>query len=241
MDSPPIITYPEFLLHSQKPPPLITAQRLLTTFYAISGLAALTYGTSKYIVEPMIESLTSARHSFAETAISNIDALNEKLTEAVSVVPDTQNPITDSAAEDLDDAGAGAFFQRSTATQTSPNLSRSNSTISSDTPRKPSETEIQSTRLHKLQEDLQELLEPAPSVQSQGIGLKKDVKQELDALQTFLSHMEFGGTQPSTGEKTKVEGIAKLKAEIRQAKGVLLSSRNFPSSIAARGWGTAAS
>lgn len=189
----------------------------------------------------MIESLTSARHSLAETAISNINALNDKLEEAVSVVPDTIPPTTDSAAEDMDDAGAGAYFQRSTATQTSPNLSRSSSSTSSNSPQKSSEIEIQFTRLHKLQEDLQELLKPALSVQSQGIGLEKDLKEELDALQTFLSHMEFGGIQTSTGERTKEDGIAKLKAEIRQAKGVLLSSRNFPSSIAARGWGTTVS
>ena len=220
---------------------MITAQRLLTTFYTISGLAALTYGTSKYIAEPMIESLTSARHSLAETAISNINTLNEKLEEAVSVVPDTIPPTTDSAAENINDAGAGVFFQRSTATQTSPNLSRSNSTTSTDFAQKSSETENQSTRLHKLQEDLQRLLKPTPGVQSQGIGLEKDLKQELDALQAFLSHMEFGGTQPSTAEKAKEDGIAKLKAEIRQAKGVLLSSKNFPSSITTRGWGTAAS
>ena len=189
----------------------------------------------------MIESLTSARHSFAETTISNIDAFNKKLEEVVSILPNTLPPATDAVAEGMNDTEAGAFFQRSTATQTSPSLSRSSSTTSTDSPRKPSETEIQSTRLHRLQDDLRELLDSALNEQSQGIGLKKDVKHELDALRTFLSHMEFGGTQLSTGEKTKEDGIAKLKAEIRQAKGVLLSSRNFPSSIAARGWGTAAS
>lgn len=239
-DAPPIITYPEFLLHSQKPPPLITAQRLLTTFYVVSGAAALTYGTSRYVVEPMIGSLTSARHSFAETAIDKLNALNKKLEAMVSVLPDTLPLTSDSAAEGMDDTEVSTFFHRSAATQTSPHLSRSSSTSSSNSARKPSAIEEQATKLEKMQEDLQGLSKPTSDLQPQDLRARKDIKQELNSLQTYLSHMEYGGMQPNAGGKVKEDGIAKLKAEIRQTKGVLLSSRNFPSSMAARGLGTTA-
>ena len=62
-DIPPIITYPEFLLKPQKPPPLVTFERLANAAYTLAGLSALTYGASKYLVSPMLESLTDSRHS----------------------------------------------------------------------------------------------------------------------------------------------------------------------------------
>ena len=189
----------------------------------------------------MIDALTSARHSFAGTAIDNLNALNKKLEATVSVLPDTLQMVPDSVLESLDDTDVNTFFHRSAATQTSPHLSRSNSSSSSSSIRKPSATEEHTIKLDKLREDLQVLLKPASDVQPQDVGVKKDIKQELDSLQTYLSHMEYGGFQPNAGGKVKEDGIAKLKAEIRQTKGVLLSSRNFPSSVAARGWGTAAS
>ncbi|KZF19858.1 hypothetical protein L228DRAFT_250283 [Xylona heveae TC161] len=86
-ESPPVVTYPEFLVQASKPPPLVTLSRLATTLY-ISGAAALaTYGANKYILSPMFNSLTSARHSLASTAQTNVDTLNEKLSGLVSEIP----------------------------------------------------------------------------------------------------------------------------------------------------------
>ena len=234
-DSPPIITYPEFLLHSQKPPPLITAGRLLTAFYAISGVAALAYGTGKFIVEPMIESLTSARHSFAERALENLQNLHEKLEEVVSVSPDLPKSTLDFSAEEKEDVAASEFFNRSAATQTSPHLSRSNSSYSTSSLHQPSIIEDHATRLQRVQEDLRDLMEHHDSNQPQDVGSQRNVKEELHGLQTLLSRLTYGGVyNDKSGQKE--DSIAKLKGEIRQAKGVLLSSRNFPSSTAARGW-----
>ena len=240
-DSPPIITYPEFLLHSRKPTPLITAQRLLTTFYAISGVAALAYGTGRFVVEPMIESLTSARHSFAERALENLRVLNEKLEEVVSVSPDVLNSMMDSTAEDKDSIAASEFFHRSAATQTSPHLSRSNSSSSTSSSQQPSMIENQTTRLQRVQEDLRDLMVNHGSNQPQDDGSQANIKAELDSLQTFLSRLTYGGVYADKSGQKNEDSIAKLKGEIRQTKGVLLSSRNFPSSAAARGWGVAQS
>lgn len=154
---PPIITYPEFLLHAQQkktPAPLITATRLLTTLYVASGAAATVYGTSNYIVEPMLSSLTAARHSLLDVASAHLETLNSDLESAVSKVPEKARIIssekkggnededgdsdtdTDTGSLRSSDGGGGGgggarFFQRSAGTQTSPRLLLSRSSDSS--------------------------------------------------------------------------------------------------------------
>ena len=86
-DVPPIITYPEFLLRPQKPPPLVTAQRLVYAAYAFAGISTLTYGVSKFVIQPMLDSLTSAREELAFTALQDLEKLNAKLETTVSHVP----------------------------------------------------------------------------------------------------------------------------------------------------------
>ncbi|KAL8875407.1 MAG: hypothetical protein Q9198_006232 [Flavoplaca austrocitrina] len=123
-DNPPIITYPEFLLHSEKPPPFITASRLISTFYLFSGTAAAIYGTSKYLVQPMLDSLTSARHVFFSTTQNNLDDMLDRLENNVSKIPcgpskDKMEDEEDASSDDsIDDATP--FFNRTIGTQTSP-------------------------------------------------------------------------------------------------------------------------
>lgn len=237
---PPIITYPEFLLHSQKPPPLITGPRLLAAAYVTSGAAALIYGTSKYIVEPMIQSLNSARHDLFETAVDKINTLNGKLEHAISVIPDDQR-LTPDSGEDAEDLDASSFFNRSAGTQTSPHLSRSNSSSSTPSEKYISVIDQQIDRLQNLQGNLKSLLSPSDT---DTIGLRPDraMKTELDGFQRYLNGLVHGTAETVPGfpgSKAKEDGISKVKAEIRQTKGVLLSSRNFPSSVGTKGWGTA--
>ena len=185
----------------------------------------------------MIESLTSARHSFAGRALENLQNLNEKLEEVVSVSPDVPKSTLDSSAEDKDDVAASEFFHRSAATQTSTHLSRSNSSSSTSSLQQPSIIENQMNRLQRVREDLRDLMENHDSNQPQDVGSQRNMKEELDGLQTFLSRLTYVGVYTDKPGQKIEDGIAKLKGEIRQTKGVLLSSRNFPSSAAARGWG----
>ena len=80
-------------------------------------------------------------------------------------------------------------------------------------------------------------MEHRDSSQPQDVGSQRNMKEELDGLQTLLSRLTYGGVYTDKSGQKNQDGIAKLKGEIRQTKGVLLSSRNFPSSTAARGWG----
>ena len=185
----------------------------------------------------MVETLTSARHSLAVTAQGNLRNLNDKLEAVVSVLPDPSQSTQDSSADDPDELDASALYHRSAGTQTSPRVSRSNSTSSTSSVHGVSLVESQATKLQQIQEELQGLLRPSFGDHPQ----KGNMEEELNNLQTYLNHLTYGGVNTNETGQRKEDGIAKLKGEIRQAKGVLLSSRNFPSSVAARGWGTAAS
>jgi hypothetical protein len=167
-DIPPIITYPEFLLKPQKPPPLVTFERLANAAYAIAGVSALTWSMSKYIVQPMLESLTEARHSLAETAKADLETLNAKLEATVSHVPyipslfqqqQNQHPAKD---DDLDSETSDPteLFHRDIATQTSPHPSRTQSlsSLTSLQPTAKDPTTTQSTRLRSLHSTLSSLL-----------------------------------------------------------------------------------
>ena len=230
-DNPPIITYPEFLLHAQKPAPLITANRLLTSLYIASGAAATIYRTSKYIVEPMVESLTSARHSLFEGAGANLDALNEKLESTVSKVPETprHSKEEDSDTDSISSDGA-RFFNRSAGTQTSPHLSRSNSSTSSDPDETLSPTQDHTSALVGIHSKLSDLL-PSDGEPINPLG------DTINELRAYLEKLPYANTlRPGqkVGRKGELDAVANVKAEIRGVKGVLLSARNFPSGVAAR-------
>ena len=225
----PIITYPEFLIHSQKPPPLVTTERLLTALYIASGAAATIYGTSKYIVEPMVETLTAARQSLFDTAHTNLATLNKKLEDSVSKSPETPFALDDIENTTVDSDPAH-FFNRSAATQTSPHLSRSTSSDSFDV----SDTLASSSSAHEatlstIKSRLCDLL-PADKEAS------SPVKDSIDELQKSLDGLIYGDilSWNSKGDKAKEDAIAKVKSEIRGVKGVLLSARNFPSGVSVR-------
>lgn len=240
-DTPPIITYPEFLLHTQKPAPLITAPRLLTSLYIASGAVATIYGTSKYIIEPMVSNMTTARHSLFENAGANIAALNEKLEGAVSKVPDIppwskkDDSDTESITSSSDDDDDGArFFNRSAGTQTSPRLSRSNlsspPSSSADPDEALSPVRDHTSALLGMQKKLSDLL-PADKGSTTPLG------ESIDELRAYLETLPYtksirlGG---KAGKQRELDAVANVKADIRGVKGVLLSARNFPSGVTAR-------
>lgn len=209
------------------------------TAYIVSGAAALTYGASKYIVEPMVESVTSARRSLFEIAGDNLKSLNEKLEDAVSIIPKNQQPTSGSGLED-EDLDADTFFNRSAGTQTSPQRSRSSSTSSGSQGAEPLAMKNQSARLENLAGNLKDLLNPPYHI-TNDLELGNHTKERLDDFRRYLDglmHDSIGAITGFSGNIPKEDSISTLKAEIRQTKGVLLSSRNFPSSVGTNGWRT---
>ncbi|KAL9632833.1 MAG: hypothetical protein Q9164_005066 [Protoblastenia rupestris] len=229
---PPIITYPEFLLHSQKRPPLITSQRLLLAGYIISGAAAAIYGTSKYLVEPMIESLSSARRSLSETTLTNMATLTDKLECNVSRIPATYghpDGRDDSDAESTSLDGAH-FFSRTAGTQTSPHLSRSASISSAFSTNAPINLAAShSSKLAALHTSLKEI---RPSDSTEDL-----IKHSVDGLREYLEGLPYRRSTQIAGfstDRNSDSSTARMKAEIRGMKGALLSARNFPPSLGSR-------
>ena len=232
-DIPPIITYPEFLLHSQKPPPLITAQRLLTTLYVSSGAAAAIYGTSQYLVSPMIETLTSARHSLFETTTSNLESLNRQLEGVVSSVPSipisAESKLVSAADDEMSSVTSdpAELFHRDTGTQTSlppsPAASSQDITLISAPI---TAISTQSQQLQTMHSQFSNILSTdSPLEESDHL-----VGNEINELRAYLQALSRGGlygpSRSKAGEKD--DEVARVKAEIRGIKGVLLSAKTFP-------------
>ncbi|KAI4262221.1 MAG: hypothetical protein L6R42_002598 [Xanthoria sp. 1 TBL-2021] len=227
-DTPPIITYPEFLLHSEKPPPLITASRLINAFYIFSGTTAAIYGTSKYLVEPMLESLTSARHDLFSTAQSNLDGMVEKLEQNVSTLPSgvSKGTVEDDGDTSSDESTENTtpFFNRTVGTQTSPPASISPAPGDSSSVPAATIASLQHSTLGSLQKSLLSIV-PTKSTNSE----KESVADQFDDLKRYLSTLQYPSLLADGLAETKDDAVNKFKAEIRSMKGVLLNARNFPS------------
>ncbi|KAK5087408.1 hypothetical protein LTR70_000268 [Exophiala xenobiotica] len=254
----PIITYPEFLLKPQKPPPLITVSRLVNAAYALAGVSALTWGASKYIIDPMLQTLTEARHGLADGTLEDLEKLNAKLEGLVSHVPYIASSAVKRAhekEEDLEsvDSDPTELFHRDIATQTTPNLSRSPSEISLSWHTLDPNI-AQSERLSGLSYSLRSLVQSLDHTNDNEKPLQdtvKDFQQKIDYMDSsysllkndFYSSTSIYSSAANDAKKTTRENEAqRFKQEIRSLKGAFLSSRNFPTAprptAAAGGYGS---
>lgn len=237
-DIPPIITYPEFLLKPQKPPPLITFSRLVNSAYVLAGISALTWGASKYLVQPMLETLTEARHELADKTLQDLEKLNEKLETMVSHVPYIASSAVKRLQEQEDDmesidSDPTELFHRDVAVQTTPGLSRSSSEVSL-THSKLDTTISQSQRLSGLNYSLRTLVQSM----NHSNDTDKRLQKSMDNFQQYLNVLDsssYNASNPYTvptndkaSTTTRQTEAQKFKQEIRTLKGAFLSSRNFP-------------
>ncbi|KAL2135846.1 hypothetical protein VTI74DRAFT_6609 [Chaetomium olivicolor] len=239
-DRPPIVTYPEFLTKPAKPPPLVTVNGFLNTLYAFAGVSTLVYGASKYVVEPMVNTLTDARISLHDTASQDLAKLVAKLESAVSEIPPPK-PTKDikpaSVADGDDDAISNyddptELFHRDIGVQTSlPSSPPSTASSPSSAPETPTIT--QSTQLSRLITSLKSLNEGLVDT-TESLG---DVQTVVDMLRQDLDKLsaahttDFVGGYSLYGVASRNEPddeIKKAKENIRRVKGVLLSTRSFP-------------
>jgi hypothetical protein len=244
---PPIITYPEFLTTQPQPAPIITTRRLLTTLYLFGGLSALLYGTSNYLVAPMVESLTASRHTLAESAQTNLDKLIAKLKAVVSETPPSlsaERPKDQD--EEESDSDPTEMFHRDIGVQTSPLTSRP----SSPYPPSPALND-HATRLYGLKSHLSSLTDDSTSEGhdsadlTTAVGLLRDYLNSLAFAPhpnyTYASAASYGTGVAGSGsgfgqrkdEQSGNDEIASLKATIRSVKGVFLSTKSFPAGASA--------
>ncbi|KAK3321457.1 peroxisomal membrane anchor protein conserved region-domain-containing protein [Cercophora scortea] len=248
-DRPPIVTYPEFLTKPTRPPPLVTVNRFLNTLYAFGGISALVYGTSKFVVEPMVDALTEARISLHSDANESLAKLVDKLENTVSELPPStaanKKGSSSTHPDDEDDAATTSsyddpteLFHRDIGVQTSlpasPSMGYSSNTPNPNTPaEKPSAT--QARKLAELSTAVKGLRDSLVS-QTEDLG---DIKTVLDLFKDDLdtmtsAHMDYGAGFSIYGGGNRNEPddeIKKAKENIRRVKGVLLSTRSFPASV----------
>ncbi|KAJ9653179.1 hypothetical protein H2198_007590 [Neophaeococcomyces mojaviensis] len=254
----PIITYPEFLLKPQKPPPLITISRLVNAAYVVAGFSGLTWAASKYILDPMLQTLTEARHGLADTTLRDLEQLNAKLEGTVSHVPYIVSAATrrhQEQEEDTEslDSDPTELFHRDVATQTTPGLSRSSSTASLSK-QSLDPTILQANRISNLTYTLKSLMQSIEHSDNEQrlhntVG---DFQKKLDNLESSYNQLRMDyyasssiySTAASDTRKTtsaRENEAQKFKQEIRSLKGAFLSSRNFPTAprptAAAGGYG----
>ncbi|KAK5681411.1 hypothetical protein LTS10_005941 [Elasticomyces elasticus] len=205
---PPVITYPEFLVDAHMPPPLLTPARVLTTAYVASGIAALCWGASKFLLGPMSDGLTEARREFAAHNQEKLDEFNDRLSKIVSKLPSPASGLgtsnTDQARvqrEDEDEESEAEdpteLYHRDTGTQTSlppspvpqsdPFLPGANLAVTN--PPKKSPTEYQAGGLELLHTHLTSL---ATSTTSHTTSLTS-AKTEIDQLRHVLDTLQYGG------------------------------------------------
>ena len=248
-DVPPVITYPEFLVHANKPPPLVTTSFLFTTAYLASGLAAGIWALSEYIVLPMQTNLSECRHGFFTHASTQLESLNSKLLSMVSAIP-ASRPTTsqgkvgdqpDNVSESSRVSDPTELFHHDIGTQTSPTLlSRRSSLSSSLSSPSPADMAAQhEERLHFLSSHLKDL----QSSNRQAAEKEGDISSQLSLLNGYLSEMKYSNsylsskylgawpnlsTMGSGVSNENQDEIDRVMKDIRAVKGVLLSTRSFP-------------
>ncbi|KAH7160609.1 peroxisomal membrane anchor protein conserved region-domain-containing protein [Dactylonectria macrodidyma] len=235
-DRAPIVTYPEFLAKPAAPPPLVTTSRLLNTLYGVAGLSTLIYGTGQYVLRPMVDAQTEARTEFHETTVRNLDALVSKLEKTVSVVPPPKKQVTAIAASvdgESDAEDPTEMFHRDMGTQTSPPLVFNSTTTASNGKEKDDEStaKLQADRLTGLTKTLSGLKDEFRSESESMDGIKTLVGVLCDDLVSLAYMGPSTGTFDVYGRTRKPEPedeIRKVRDNIRRVKGVLLSTRNFP-------------
>ncbi|KAI0518528.1 peroxisomal membrane anchor protein conserved region-domain-containing protein [Xylaria bambusicola] len=234
-DTPPIITYPEFLTKPQRPPPLITPSRLANILAVSGGIWALIYGLAGLVVKPMAENLNEARSEYYHHVNGKLSQLVEKLEGAVSEVPyKNGRPLrSQKQGRDMEDnesvtSDPTELFHRDVGTQTSPPPSLYESSASSE--EKPVDSEAkQLSRIRVALRDLTlmhtQRAESIADVRSE-VGQVRDQVDKL-AYPPIQDLSTYGGL--SYGQSTEAnDEFKKTKDAIRSIKGLFLSSRSFP-------------
>lgn len=249
-DGPPIITYPEFLVEAHRPPPLITPSRLLNAAYIASGIAALVYGASKYLINPMVDTLTEARHDFSVHTQSNLNELNDRLSKMVSKMPEPKKEsraaVFEEDASEVESITSDPteLFHRDMGTQTSPNLSRRSSDDEISTTNLAEKRDVltyQAKGLGIIREHLNEILlriDKQEYSNNERQGNMNNLRHYLDTLMYASPAINIWSTgEDASSTKQKKDGqedtIDELKKEIRNVKGVLLGARRFPAVVVA--------
>lgn len=206
---PPIVTYPEFLLHPSqhlRPQPLVTASRLATALYSLTALSTLAYGAARFVARPMAEALVEAQATFWDGAKADVDGLVERLEGMVSEIPvelradavsATSKP-AEKGREDVDVESSASIvsayedptelFHRDIGTQTS----TPTATAKGSRPSSPLRSTASETAAAQETEDLSEVQATRISALAASLReLASGVKGEADSLNRTAADLDM--------------------------------------------------
>jgi hypothetical protein len=213
--------------------------------YTVAGAVAGMYGLSKYILDPMHNSLTEARHDFLTHTSTYLEDFNSRLSQLAPGSPGTKTNKTmeeddkKSNSGESDDSDPTELFHRDIGVQTSPSLSRQQSSwsLSDAEPQSSADTlSLQESRLKVLATNIRDLEQSA----STSTAREKDLSDQITALNEFLmaialpaAHAKYKNpnypTWSSLANRPPIgDELDRFKAEISRTKGLMLSTRNFP-------------
>ncbi|KAI1815754.1 peroxisomal membrane anchor protein conserved region-domain-containing protein [Poronia punctata] len=235
-DTPPIVTYPEFLTKPQRPPPLITPSRL-ANILAISGATwALLYGLAGLVVRPMVDNLNEARSEYYAHVSEKLGQLVEKLEASVSKVPYKDGKLVkhqdQKAGEDDESVTSDPteLFHRDVGTQTEPPPSLLGGPSATEN-KSENVVDAQARKLAAIGASLRELALIHTQDAERTANLRSNVgeiRDQLDKLayppaQDFSNYSGLGYRSSEPDDEFK-----KTKDAIRSVKGIFLSARSFP-------------
>lgn len=173
----------------------------------------------------MLERLTSARVELHDDVHTHLDKLLEALEKSVSVIPEVQSKKSQQPEDEDEDPTE--CFHIDASTQTSYPIIPSKNDPSNSPP-----SEVQATRLQGITKSLNDIRDGLTS-QTEDLGDIKmlvDVfRDDLDALTYKVpAELELYGTATSRKKEPEDE-TKKVRDSIRRIKGMLLTTRSFPS------------
>jgi hypothetical protein len=217
---------------------------VVNTIYATVGAVTGMYALSKYYLSPMHEELSAARHDFFGHTQEKMDDLNGRLAKLTTVPLATKSIYVKD--DDKSDAGSESdasdpteLFHRDIGVQTSPPISRNQSSWSLEEMDHSSSTALlasQEAKIASITSSLRDLKFSNDIAANE----ERKLAAEIDAFDKYLNELSLSspyykyqsafptwGSQQPTPPSAQDE-IEKFKSEIRSMKGALLSTRNFP-------------
>jgi len=207
----------------------MTGATLVSSLYLGAATAATVYGANKFIVQPMLDTLTAARLDLSGTVKKNLDELNTRLLELAPASYIAGKGLTRPRGEDEDsDASSdisdpSELFHVDAFTQTAPSLS------GHDDEEAGAGTMTPDSKLEELTSQMKVLVEShSDGTDNELTFLLEDLTSYLEglnydsAVSSNIFASNFGGYGGS--DKDKDDPILKVKQEIRSVKGVLLNT-----------------
>ncbi|RYP19647.1 hypothetical protein DL765_003240 [Monosporascus sp. GIB2] len=233
-DIPPIITYPEFLATSPRPPPLITPSSLFNILTVTGSIWTLVYGTARYVVNPMVDNLNDSRSDYYGHVNEKLSELVERLENAATEVPYKNGKLVLKSRATADDraheetestfSDPTELFHRDIGTQTSPPLSPSSSVASSAE----NLVDKQASRLSALRASLHELNDMYTRRTEASADLNATLRSIRDDIDNLALPPPTEYAMMHNSAQRQNDEFKRTKDAIRSVKGMFLSTRSFP-------------